>query len=92
MQGYTPQEISMTATTAVREWTDEPLAMPSSALLVVIRGEFREMPGMRLTRDQFRRLWSLTPHECDRTLAQLLQDGFLVEENGRFARTADRIV
>jgi hypothetical protein len=37
------------------------------------------MPGMRLTRDQFGRLWNLTAQECERVLTQLLQDEFLVE-------------
>lgn len=82
----------MIATTAALERSHEPVPMPSSALLCVIRGEYREMPGMRLTRDQFRRLWSLTPQECDHMLMHLLRDEFLVEDNGRFARKADCVV
>lgn len=82
----------MTAASTARERSHEPLTTPPSALLCVIRGEFREMPGMRLTREQFRRFWNLTAQECDRVLMQLLQDEFLVEaRNGLFARKADRV-
>jgi hypothetical protein len=78
---------------AAHERSHEPLTMPSSALLCVIRGEFREMPGMRLTREQFRRSWNLTSQECELVLTQLLEDDFLIEaRGGRFARKADRVV
>lgn len=83
----------MIATTAASKPSPRlTLTTPSSALLSVVRGEFREMPGMRLTRDQFRRLWNLTSHECDRVLLELLRDEFLVEDNGQFRRKADREV
>lgn len=36
-----------------------------------IYGEFHEMPGMRLTGAQVRRLWSLSPQECEETLDYL---------------------
>jgi hypothetical protein len=82
----------MTATSTARERSHEPPTMPSSAMLCVIRAEFREMPGMRLTPEQFRRLWNLTAQERDRALTQLLQDEFLVEtRDGRFARKAERV-
>jgi hypothetical protein len=44
-----------------------------------IRSEFAEMPGMRLTRPQFRRLWNLTEPQCDLVLHELVHTGFLVE-------------
>lgn len=47
-------------------------------LLDIIRGEFNEMPDMHLTREQFRRLWTLTAEECDDLLTTLLQTNFLV--------------
>ena len=82
----------MTATSTARDRSHQPLTMPFSALLCVIRGEFREMPGMRLTREQFRRLWNLTVQECEHVLTQLLEDDFLIEaQDGRFARRADRV-
>lgn len=51
-------------------------------LVRIIRAEFVEMPGMWLTRPQFRRLWHLTEAECDRLLRHFLGSGFLTE-NGR---------
>ena len=44
-----------------------------------IKSEFAEMPGMRLTRPQFRRLWNLTMPRCDHILHELIRSGFLVE-------------
>ena len=43
----------------------------------IIRGEFEEMPGLRLTRPQARRLWGLDPITCDAVLDQLVDKGFL---------------
>ncbi len=48
------------------------------SLLVRILGEFSEMPCLRLTRDQARRLFGLRPDVCDRVLATLVQEGTLV--------------
>lgn len=48
-------------------------------LVRIIRSEFEEMPGMRLTRAQFQRLWALTEADCDRLLRHLLGSGFLTE-------------
>jgi hypothetical protein len=42
-----------------------------------IRSEYREMPGLNVTRDQARCLWALDPDECDRLLAHLVRSGFL---------------
>ena len=38
-----------------------------------ICGEFREMPGMRLTAAQVQRLWSLSPQECEEALDYLCE-------------------
>jgi hypothetical protein len=46
-------------------------------LLNTIRGEYSEMPGMRLTRSQFRCLWHLDDDACDEAIATLMTDGFL---------------
>ncbi len=46
-------------------------------LLEIVRGEFLEMPGLRLTRQQARRLWALDPDTCDALLATLEGSGFL---------------
>ena len=43
----------------------------------VVRGEFDEMPGLRLTRPQAQRLWALDPVTCDTVLDALVDAGFL---------------
>jgi hypothetical protein len=48
---------------------------PSS--LRVIRSEFREMPGLVLSVDQGRRLWSLDAAIVERAFAQLVASGEL---------------
>jgi hypothetical protein len=60
------------------------------SMIRIIRAEFHEMPGMRLTRSQFRRLWHLTDVECERLLSHLLGTGFLkVSGQGWFGRPPD---
>lgn len=61
---------------------------PMSALELRIRGEYREMPGMRLKLEQAMRLWSLDRATCERALDVLVHEGFLQrDETGRYART-----
>jgi hypothetical protein len=43
----------------------------------MIKAEYREMPGLHLTRDQIQRLWSLEPHVCDELVDALLAARFL---------------
>jgi len=68
-------------------------AAESSSLKPILErvcGEYREMPGLRLTRPQAQRLWGLDDQTCGRILTALLQSGFLCETyDGRFARTLD---
>lgn len=67
--------------------------MPSTApsYVSIIRAEFNEMPGMRLTLAQARRLWSLSHEECEAVLDELVRAGFLMrDERDRYARCADR--
>ena len=52
------------------------------ALLHRIRGEFVEMPGLRLTREQAARLWHLDPAQVTVLLRELVEANFL-------AHTAD---
>jgi hypothetical protein len=47
-----------------------------------VRGEYLEMPGLRLTSDQARRLWRLDEPACKAVLGELVDTGFL-------ARTRD---
>jgi hypothetical protein len=42
-----------------------------------IRAEYREMPGLSLTKQQMRRLWALPPDVCDATVDELVASGFL---------------
>ena len=62
---------------------------PLDSLVRIIRAEFGEMPGMWLTRAQFRRLWHLTEADCDRLLRHLLGSGFLTENGRGIGRPSD---
>ncbi len=54
-----------------------------------IRTEFRQMPGLRLTKPQFRRLYGLDAVSCDLVLAGLIDRHVLATaSDGRFG-TAD---
>jgi hypothetical protein len=57
-----------------------------------IRGEFLEMPGLRLTAQQARRLWRLDESACDAALGALVDARFLAKtRDGAFIRQeADR--
>jgi hypothetical protein len=58
-----------------------------AVLLTRIRAEFREMPGLRLTPPQARRLWGLDAPVCDTILSCLMEDGFLRRTlDGSFVR------
>jgi hypothetical protein len=46
-------------------------------LLHRIRGEFREMPGLRLTMAQAMRLWGLDRESCERAVDALVGRSFL---------------
>lgn len=47
-------------------------------LLERIRGEFREMPGMKLTIDQACRLWNLKDEQCREAVDALIAESFLL--------------
>ena len=51
-------------------------------LLQRVQGEYREMPGLRLTTAQAQRLWGLDRSACDAVLTALVDARFL-------ARTRD---
>ena len=53
-------------------------ALPLSPdLLLRVRGEFREMPGLRLTTAQAARLFGLSAATCEAVLHALTSSGFL---------------
>jgi hypothetical protein len=52
-----------------------------------VQGEFLEMPGLRLTAAQARRLWGLDATHCDALLAALVDAKFLFQtRDGAFMR------
>jgi hypothetical protein len=53
-----------------------------AATLDRIRKEYVEMPGLRLTSRQARRLWHLDPQRCDALLRSLVEAGFLTRTQG----------
>ena len=59
-----------------------------------LRGEYLEMPGMRLTADQVQRLCGIEPVTCQAVLRALVDSKFLcVKVDGSYARSTDgRIV
>ena len=67
--------------------------MPSKLfdeLLTRIKGEFMEMPGLRLTADQGSRLWGLDRDECRQLLRVLIDRGFLNESaDGTYGRLSE---
>ncbi len=69
---------------APRNGTGVPEAM--SALAIRVHGEYREMPGLRLTVRQAARLFSLTPDLADAVLHELRRASVLACSNdGAFA-------
>ena len=52
-----------------------------------VQGEFLEMPGLRLTGAQARRLWGLEAAACDALLSALVDANFLFKtRDGAFMR------
>lgn len=57
-------------------------------LLSRVRGEFREMPGLRLSLEQAMRLWSLDRATCVELLNQLRSNKFLdLDSRGQYRLT-----
>ena len=54
-----------------------------------IEGEFREMPGLRLTCRQAQRLWNLDQLVCESLLAALVDVRFFTESDGVFVQRTD---
>jgi DNA-binding IclR family transcriptional regulator len=50
---------------------------PHDQILDRLRGEFREMPGMKLTLEQVQRLCGIEPQLCKRALEALVEAKFL---------------
>ena len=74
---------------------EHPSAVPQTrsagtiVLLTRVQGEYREMPGLRLTEAQARRLWNLDENTCGVVLATLTRRGFLERTpNGMYVRAS----
>jgi hypothetical protein len=64
--------------------------LPDDGLIARVRGEYLEMPGLRLTLEQARRLWGLDSQSCRSVLGTLIENGFLARDtDGRYARRTD---
>ena len=58
-----------------------------------ICGEYLEMPGLRLKREQAQRLWGLDGQTCSELLDALVQRGFLVRlADGTYGRLTNEPV
>jgi hypothetical protein len=67
---------------------------PTADLVRRIRGEYLEMPGLRVTASQAQRLFGLDAITCDDVLAGLLQSGFLsrtVDGMFRLTQAGDQV-
>jgi hypothetical protein len=53
-----------------------------------VRGEFNEMPGLRLTPEQAARLWNLDLRACTEVLGRLVATSFLRWSAGSVVRAA----
>ena len=59
-------------------------------LLYRIRGEFAEMPGLRLTKEQAARLWRLDATHVTALLRELVETNFLAQTpNGAYRRAGN---
>ena len=58
------------------------------ALVQRVRGEYREMPGLRLTFAQACRLWHMDAVSCQAVLTRLVHDGILMQtRHGHYIAT-----
>jgi hypothetical protein len=58
---------------------------PLESLIARIRGEYQEMPGLRLTVAQACRLWQVDAPTCETVLERLVREAFLYKTgNGSY--------
>jgi hypothetical protein len=60
----------------------KPRNVDFARLLDIVRGEYLEMPGLRLTKQQAQRLWALDLATCDELLDTLVGAQFLRRTHG----------
>ena len=61
--------------------------MELQPLVERVRGEFNEMPGLRLTPEQAARLWGLDARACSEVLRALVSASFLRWSGGSVVRS-----
>ena len=67
--------------------TGKPFKAAVNDLQWRIRGEYLEMPGLRLSIEEASRLWALDRIECVELLEHLVHSNFLqCDRNGRYVR------
>jgi len=67
--------------------TPETRRVTNDEVLRRVQGEFLEMPGLRVTEAQARRLWGLDAASCDALLGALVEAKFLFKtRDGAFMR------
>ena len=54
------------------------------SLVARVRGEYVEMPGLRVTVAQACRLWQVDMATCEKLLGHLVRDGFLSKTDSGF--------
>ena len=65
----------------------------TATLLCRIQSEFREMPGLALTRAQAQRLFGLDAQHCQTILITLVDEGFLtITRAGAYVRSAESVL
>jgi hypothetical protein len=63
-------------------------AAPLAGLLQRVREQYRDMPGLTLTKPQAMRLFGVAPSVCAATLRALVMENFLARtEDGLFVRS-----
>jgi hypothetical protein len=68
--------------------TFPPRSAPLAALLQRVRDEYREMPGLTLTKPQAMRLFGVAPSVCAAVLRALVMEDFLSRTgDGLFVRS-----
>jgi hypothetical protein len=73
-----------------RPLTQTRLTPRVSTLLLRIESEYREMPGLKLTEAQARRLWDLDGDTCSLVLMTLLEQRFLTRTaSGMYVRACN---
>ena len=64
--------------------TDKNRTQPPEWLVARVRGEFFEMPGLRLTCEQACRLWQVDVSTCQTLLDHLVREGSLCKTKSGF--------